>query len=204
MSSAAVRRDTIAARRAGGSNHRDRIVAAAVRAIEEHGGDAGLAVIADLAGLPRPHVYRHFTGKDELDRAVARHAAKTLGAWIRPSLTVRGTPPQVIEGLITRVLQWAAEHPNLYRFRVRLGPGEAVPQLTGALAAYLGNDGPPEHVVAGVIGMVDASVLWWFEHRDQIDQRALSASLSAQVWLLLSAALTTLDPAAALTPSYEG
>ncbi|XVU29719.1 TetR/AcrR family transcriptional regulator [Actinoplanes sp. CA-054009] len=201
MSSAAVRKDTVAARRAGGVNHRERIVAAAVRAIEEHGSDPGLAVIADLAGLPRPHVYRHFTGKDELDQAVARQAAKMLGAWIRPSLTVRGTPPEVIDGLVARVLQWAAVHPRLYRFRVRLSPGEAVPQLTRALAAYV-QTGPPEHVVAGVIGLVDSSVLWWFDHRDEIDQETLSASLSAQVWLLLAAALTTLDPTAPLTPSY--
>jgi AcrR family transcriptional regulator len=206
MSEAAVRRDTVASRRAGGTNQRDRIVEAAVRVIEEHGGDAGLGLIADQAGLPRPHVYRHFTGKDDLDRAVARHAAKTLGAWIRPSLSASGTPPEVITGIVARVLQWAVEHPNLYRFRVRLGPGEAVPQLTRAVAAYLRAAGydaqPPEHVIAGVIGLVDAGVLWWYEHRDAIDQDSLSASLSAQVWLLLAEMVQRLDPDAPLTPSY--
>src|SRR5690242_19416140 len=142
MRDAGVKRDTIAARRTAGAagdreRRRHRIVEAAVRAIEEHGADAALGAIADQAGLPRPHVYRNFTGKDDLDQAVARHAASLLSAWIRPSLTARGTPPQVIRGVVGRVLDWAVGHPNLYRFRARLGAPAAVGELGDALAAYL-------------------------------------------------------------------
>src|SRR5690349_7787003 len=98
-------RDTIAARRAAAPDEeRRRLIAeAAVHAIEEHGTDAGLGVIAYRAGLPRPHVYRHFTGRDDLDQEVARHAARLLSAWVRPSLTARGTPPDVIRGVVGRV-----------------------------------------------------------------------------------------------------
>ncbi|MEU4243342.1 TetR/AcrR family transcriptional regulator [Actinoplanes sp. NPDC026619] len=204
-----MKRDTIAARRAGATDdRRRRIVEAAARAIEEHGTGAGLGAIADQAGVPRPHVYRHFTGKDDLDEAVARHAARMLSAWIRPSLTASGTPSSVIHGLIDRVLQWAVEHPNLYRFRARLGSPAAVDELVDALAAYLraaGHDTrPPAYVIAGVVGMVDAGIVWWLDHPDETGAGALGAWLADQVLLVLQDMLRRIghpvDPAASLSP----
>jgi AcrR family transcriptional regulator len=212
MSDAGVKRDTIAARRAAvaaddRAERRQRIVEAAVRAIEEHGGDAGLGAVADQAGLPRPHVYRHFTGKDDLDQEVARHAARLLGAWIRPSLTARGTPSQVINGIVGQVLCWAIQHPHLYRFRARRDSG-AVGQLGDAIAAYLRAAGhearPPAHIVAGVIGLVDGGVIWWLDHRDETTPEELGEWLAAQVGLVLGDMLARaghrLDPTAELTP----
>ncbi|MEV8505717.1 helix-turn-helix domain-containing protein [Actinoplanes sp. NPDC051475] len=213
MNEAATRRDTIAARRAGRgaderARRREQIVHAAVRAIEEHGSGAGLGAVADQAGLPRPHVYRHFASKDDLDQEVARFAARLLSAWIRPALTASGTPPKVVHGIIGRVLEWAVDHPNLYRFRARLGQFAAVPELSRAGVAYLRAAGydmrPPAHVVAGVIGMVDASILWWLDHPEEMDIAALTDRLAAQVWLILADLLDhigrPLDPANELTP----
>jgi AcrR family transcriptional regulator len=189
-----VRRDTIAARRAAGAaddraRRRQRIVEAAVRAIEQHGADAGLGVVADQAGLPRPHVYRHFTGKDDLDAEVARHAAVLLSDWIRPSLTAPGAPPEVIRGIVGRVLHWAIGHPHLYRFRARHGSPAAVGELGDAVAAQLSTAGhdvrPPAHVIAGLIGLVDGSIIWWLDHRDETGPEALADWLAAQVWLVL-------------------
>jgi AcrR family transcriptional regulator len=214
MRESAVRRDTIAARRAAGAandraERRKRIVEAAVRAIEEHGADAGLAAVAGQAGVPRPHVYRHFTGKDDLDAEVARHAAGLLSDWIRPSLSAPGTPPEVIGGIIARVLRWAVEHPNLYRFRARHGSPAAVGELGDAVAAYLRAAGfdarLPAHAVAGVIGLVDGGIIWWLNHRDEAALDALGAGLSTQVWLVLADALGRsghrLDPATELHPA---
>ncbi|GGQ39370.1 TetR/AcrR family transcriptional regulator [Couchioplanes azureus] len=216
MGEAALKRDTIAARRraqAGDvrARRRQEIVDAAVRAIEELGCDAGLGAVADRAGLPRPHVYRHFTGKDDLDEEVARHAGRLLSAWIRPSLTARGTPPEVIRGVIGRVLRWAVDHPHLYRFRVRLGPAQAVPELADAAVAYLRAAGydarPPDHVVASVIGMVDAGVIWWLDHREGAGLDSLNEWLAAQVWLVLADMLERigrpLDPYAELAPALD-
>jgi AcrR family transcriptional regulator len=213
MSDAAVRRDTIAARRAAGAaddraRRRQQIVEAAVRAIEAHGAEAGLGAVADQAGLPRPHVYRHFTGKDDLDQEVARHAARLLSAWIRPSLTARGTPPVVIGGIIGRVLAWAVEHPNLYRFRARLGTPAAVGELGDAIAGYLRAAGyearPSAHLVAGIIGLVDGGIIWWLDHRAETGVDALAEWLAAQVLLVLADMLrragSTLDPSAELAP----
>ncbi|GAA0575823.1 TetR/AcrR family transcriptional regulator [Paractinoplanes ferrugineus] len=204
-----MKRDTIASRRAGATDDkRRRIVEAAARAIEEHGTEAGLAAIADQAGVARPHVYRHFTGKDDLDREVARHAARLLSAWIRPSLTASGTPAAVINGLIARVVAWAVDHPNLYRFRARLGERGAVGELVDALAAYLRAAGydtrPPAYVVAGIVGMVDAGLVWWLDHPDETGPDALTGWLADQVWLVLRDLLRRVghpvDPAIILSP----
>ena len=216
MRESAVRRDTIAARRKGGAaddrqQRRQRIVEAAVRAIEERGADAGLGAVADQAGLPRPHVYRHFTGKDDLDQEVARHAARMLSEWIRPSLTARGTPPEVIGGIIGRVLQWAVDHPNLYRFRAALSAPAAVGELGDAIAGYLRAAGydarPPAHAVAGVTGLVDGGIVWWLDHRDEIGPDGLAEWLAAQVWLVLGDMLhrlgRPLDPTTELAPDPD-
>ncbi|GIM96155.1 TetR/AcrR family transcriptional regulator [Paractinoplanes toevensis] len=204
-----MKRDTIAARRAAATDDRRRhIVEAAVRAIEAYGTEAGLSAIADQAGVPRPHVYRHFTGKDDLDQEVGRHAARELSTWIRPSLTARGTPASIIHGLIERVVQWAVDHPNLYRFRARLGSPAAVDELVDALAAYLRAAGydtrPPAYVVAGVIGLADAGILWWLDHPDETGRAALTDWLADQVWLVLADMLRRIghpfDPDATLSP----
>ncbi|WP_158603467.1 TetR/AcrR family transcriptional regulator [Micromonospora radicis] len=204
----AVRRDTIAARRAAAATEerarrRQLIVEAAARVIEEYGTDTGLNVVADRAGLPRPHVYRHFTGKEDLDQAVARHAARLLSAWIRPSLSAPGTPPEVVYAIIGRVLSWAVAHPNLYRFRARLGTAQAVPELADAAVVNLraaGYDAQlPAYVVAGVVGMVDAGIIWWFDHRDETGLDQLNDWLAAQVWRVVAEALGQ-PPAATPAP----
>jgi AcrR family transcriptional regulator len=201
MTQTARQSDTVAARRAGGppgqrEQRRQRIIEAAARAIDQHGAGAALGVVADQAGVPRPHVYRHFESKDDLDLHVARYAARQLRAWIRPALSARGTPPAIIRGIISKVLGWAIQHPNLYRFRARLGPSAAVPEFMNAGAAYMRTNGhdaaPPAQAVASIIGMVDASVLWWLDNNTELDADQLMERLAAQVWLVLTDVMTGL------------
>jgi AcrR family transcriptional regulator len=201
MAETARQSDTVAARRAGGpvgqrEQRRQRIIEAAAVAIDRYGTGAALGVVADQAGVPRPHVYRHFERRDDLDLEVARHAARQLSAWIRPALSARGTPPAIIRGIISKVLAWAMQHPNLYRFRARLGPSAAVPEFMNATAAYMHANGhgavPPAQAVASIIGMVDASVLWWLDNTTQLDADQLIERLAAQVWLVLTDVMTGL------------
>ena len=119
--------------------------------------------------VPNQGYRRHFTGRDDLDQAVARHAARLLSEWIRPALSAAGTPPEVVHGVIGRVLSWAMAHPNLYRFRARLGTAQAVPEITDTAVANLRAAGYrahlPAYVVASVVGMVDAGLIWWSGRR---------------------------------------
>lgn len=178
------------------------IINAAIAAIEEHGPDVLTAQIADRAGVPRTHVYRHFDGKAALDLAVSTHVATQLGQSIRAGLARGGTAQAIIHGAIDQHLGWVEEHPNLYRFlaqhsfRVRTdslgssGDAKSVfaAELTSLIARYmiaLGLDTEPaERVMVGVVGLVDATAAWWLD-RSELTRDAVTAELTDQVWLLL-------------------
>ena len=178
---------------------RAQVVQAAVDAIEEGGAGVGMGQIAERAGIPRPNVYRHFASKEQLDAEVARFAATELIRRVRPSFARSGTPVEVVRGLITPCVAWAAEHPHLFRFlaaqqqtkalhRARLGRTRLLSEIVDAARAYLSETplsaDPPEGVLVGVMGMVDASIIWWFDHHDE-SQEELVDRLTRQVTAVL-------------------
>jgi AcrR family transcriptional regulator len=178
------------------------IINAAIAAIEDHGPDVLTAQIADRAGVPRTHVYRHFEGKAALDLAVSTHVANQIGQSIRAGLAEGGTARAIIRGAIDQHLGWVEEHPNLYRFlaqhsfRVRTdslgssGDAKAViaAELTALISRYmvaLGLDTEPaERLMVGVVGLVDATAAWWLDRSD-LSREAVTDELTDQVWLLL-------------------
>ncbi|HEU5008725.1 MAG TPA: TetR/AcrR family transcriptional regulator [Jatrophihabitantaceae bacterium] len=201
------------------------IITAAISAIEQYGPDALTAQIAQVAGVPRTHVYRHFDGKQALDLAVSRHVAGELGDRIRTGLTGPGSPRQIIAGSIEAHLSWIEQHPNLYRFLAQhsyavaatgtpaVDDAKAVfaAELTALLQSYMRVFGldpsPAERVVVGVVGMVDATAAWWLEHRDAGSRDELTAALTDEVWVVIEATARslglTLDPDAKL-PTASG
>lgn len=178
---------------------RAQVVQAAIDAIEDGGAAVGMAQIAERAGIPRPNVYRHFASKEQLDAEVARYAATELLRRVRPHLSRSGTPAEVIRGLIGPCVAWAAEHPHLFRFlaaqqqtkalhRARLGRTRLLSEIVEATRSYLRETplptDPPEGVLVGVMGMVDASIIWWFDHHDE-SQEQLVERLTRQVTAVL-------------------
>lgn len=192
-----------------------RIITAAIQAIEEHGPDVLTAQIAEQAGVPRTHVYRHFDGKPALDLAVSTQVANEIGAQIRAGLATPGSALDVIGAAIDQHLAWVAAHPNLYRFLAQhaytvrtAGPGGAgdakaalAAELSALVQGYLrmfGADAVPvERVIAGVVGMVDATAAWWLGER-RPTHRELAEELTEQVWLIIDRAArragVVLDP----------
>lgn len=178
------------------------IINAAIAAIEEYGPDALTGQIADKAGVPRTHVYRHFEGKQALDFAVSRHVAQQIGQQIRAGLATQGSAREIIGASISQHLSWIEAHPNLYRFlaqhsyavdatgspAVDDAKAAFATELSALLAGYLQVFGldtaPAERVIIGVVGMVDATAAWWLEHRD-VPRAELTATLTEQVWLII-------------------
>jgi AcrR family transcriptional regulator len=180
------------------------IIRAAAEAIELYGDEAGTGQIAEIAGVARPHVYRHFSSRDELLLEVARYAAGDLKARVRPTLSRSGKPLDVIAGPVGESVDWAAEHPGLYRFitarkqtrdlhRDRLGRTHFLSEIVEAANLYLQAHGIPagshDGIMAGLMGMVDASIIWWLDHRDE-PRDDLVDRLTRQVWLVLADMLT--------------
>lgn len=178
------------------------IITAAIEAIEQYGPDALTAQIADKAGVPRTHVYRHFDGKQALDLAVSRHVAREIGETIRAGLAATGSARAIIGGAVDQHLRWVEAHPNLYRFLAQhayavgtTGSTSAddaktafATELTRLLERYLAMFGldtaPAERVIIGVVGMVDSTAAWWLEHPD-VPREELTTALTEQTWLII-------------------
>jgi AcrR family transcriptional regulator len=178
------------------------IINAAIAAIEAHGPHALTGQIAEMAGVPRTHVYRHFEGKQALDFAVARHVAGQIGRQIRAGLATKGSARDIISAAISQHLGWIEAHPNLYRFlalhayAVNATGSQTVDdakaafatELTALLERYMKyfeiDTSPAERVIVGVVGMVDSTAVWWLEHRD-IQRAELTSALTEQVWVIL-------------------
>jgi AcrR family transcriptional regulator len=196
------------------------IITAAIAAIEKHGPDVLTGRIAENAGVPRTHVYRHFDGKQALDLAVSRHVAAQIAAQLRAGLATSGSPREIISASISQHLGWIEAHPNLYRFLAQHSYAVSAtgsPAVDDAKAAFAGeltsllsgymrmlnmDTAPAARVSVGVVGMVDATAAWWLEHRD-VSREELTAALTEQVWLIIDHAArslgVTIDPSVPLS-----
>ena len=179
------------------------VVEAATAAIDELGASVGTAQIAERAGIPRPHVYRYVESREHLDALVARAAATQLLDHVRPAFATPGTGHEIVLGVIDSTVEWAAAHPNLYRFmaqrpqtpgehRMRFGRTRFLDTVAQAIAAYLRSTDlvieVPEGVLAGLIGMADGTIVWWLDHQDE-QQDAMVARLTRQIEAVVTDAL---------------
>lgn len=118
------------------------IIGAAVTAIEEYGPDVRTAQIAQQAGVPRTHVYRHFDGKPALELAVF---ATELTAVIQSYLRAFGvdTPPAErvivgVVGLVDATAAWWLERHDVARAELGAELSEQVWLLIQRAAHRLG------------------------------------------------------------------
>lgn len=196
--------DTVSVRRStNDSEHRAprraKILEAAAECIEEFGPEAGTSQIAERAGVPRPHVYRYFDSKDDLDDQVARFAADALVDRVRPAMSSSGTGAEIVGRVIAETVSWARQNPRLYCFMAvrqqrkvsngaKLGRGRYFAEVMAASTAYLQasriEPQGPDGVMAGLIGMVDASIVWWLEKQDE-SAEMLIERLTRHSWIIL-------------------
>jgi AcrR family transcriptional regulator len=199
----------------------EQVLAAARKAIEEHGPDALSGQITLRANLACPNVYRHFASVDDLAHAVARSAYRELRAEIEVRLDLPGTPLDVIRACTAAQVSWADGHPNLYRFLVSRGyrrrsqsqtveRSDLATEITAAAARYFPRlaDEPDtvEATLVGLIGLFDASVLRWLS-RSVVTRQQLIDRLTAQAWLILEQHLhkcgIRVDPAVLLPQRWR-
>src|ERR1700736_2557617 len=89
-------------RRSPGSDTRERILSAAATCF----GRIGVAAtrmedIADEAGMQRPHLYRYFSGKDDIVRQVVVDEVRRRGRDLRRQISLRGpVGPLLLESLV--------------------------------------------------------------------------------------------------------
>ena len=187
--------------------HRDQrradLVAAAVRAIDRQGTNAGIAEMAAEAGVSKPVLYRYFADKDELHAAVGQWGAGEVLDRLLPALRSDLPVRERVTHAVDAYLSTLEEHPQVFLLLVRhrgadpLADGKV--KIAGALARVLTGtlEGLEVHPDAaepwaeGIVGLGLATGEWWLE-RSTMDRRTVGAHLSAFIWHALDGAATEL------------
>ncbi len=174
-------------------------VQAGVEAVDTIGLDASAEEIAERAGVSRTVLYRYFSGRDDLDQAIAESIIAAVIESVVPVLTLDTdtTPRTVIEGTVGVIFDWFEQHPNLYFFLRAQRSGPSLDSIESTLAAHIAvilkfmlavfgvepdEADPGAH---GIVGLVEAMGAWWLGTRS-MSRDQMAALASESVWYLLS------------------
>ncbi len=176
------------------ATRREELVDAAVAAIDEHGASASIAQIAQSAGVSKPVLYRYFSDKDDLYRAVGMWGANQVVASLVPILVGDGPLRERVERACSAYLTLISRHPHVFFLLVE-HPNNEDPLADGremVAAAFsrtlgdglrdLGVDAAgAEPWAHGLVGLGLSTGEWWLRRRT-MSRAAVSRHLSSFVW----------------------
>ncbi len=192
------------------------VLTAAIDLIEEQplGSELRVQQIAERAGLVRTVVYRLFSNRVDLNRAVQIHIVGMIRERLDSTLVLSGSIEEIIHSIVGGYVGWVAEHPHLHEMAQRaLGDGEpgeldrAVDQLGSdvstlfqAGSTLLGHELDDDQLntldllVVGLLGQVRGSVNQWVRRPDRkLSPRALTAMLSRWIWYQIDGQAREMD-----------
>lgn len=180
-------------------DRRASILAAAIAAVDDLGSAVRMDEIAEMAGISKPVVYRHFDSKGGVYEAVARQVSAELLAELETVLGDGPLPPRDrLAGTIDTFLAAIERHPERYRFL--LSPAAERPEVSRTVddftsqlarrlrpvieAAYdeagLTVDRPVA-VAHALVGMAHQVGVWWLQQED-IARRDVRDLLVGMAW----------------------
>lgn len=191
------------------AERREKIVMAAIRAIESAppGADLSVQKVADEAGIVRTVIYRHFDGKPELVRAVQAHIVAELRDLLDAELRLDRSLQQILNSAVATYVSWADKNPNLYATMEREVADGKPSELSGGIdhlaqrllaMVRLGADmmemeirgvdyATLETVAYGVIGQIRGTVSHWIRTSPrQPSATDLATILSRSLWFQLA------------------
>jgi AcrR family transcriptional regulator len=174
------------------------MVEAAMAAVREHGAGVSVAEMAASAGITKPVLYRYFSDRADLQRAVGLRAADWLMERMAPALVAGTEPQRQIAAVVDAFLAGIEEEPELWRFVVHNPAGRQagteivedvreqiarlLAQLIGGKLRLAGRDsGGAEAWAYGLVGMVQSAGDWWLERRT-MSREDLTRYLTALIW----------------------
>ena len=173
---------------------RAELVEAAVAAIDEHGPSASIAEIAASAGVSKPVLYRYFTDKDDLYRAVGAWGANAVIEGLLPVLVSDRPIRERVELGCDAYLKLISRHPHVFFLLVEhptnedpLADGKEMVAATisrtlGDALRDLGVDAAgAEPWAHGLVGLGLSTGEWWLR-RHTMSRTAVSAYLSSFIW----------------------
>jgi AcrR family transcriptional regulator len=160
------------------STQRAHLIESAITVIQREGPGASMDQMAAQAGVTKPILYRHFSDRAGLVKAIAEFAFSEVSAALEAALHANATPRDLVESTIDTYLVFIESDPDVYRFLVQRGVSEAgvsindyIWRTSRQVATVLGealraaglDSGPAEVWAFGIVGMVHASGDWWLE-----------------------------------------
>lgn len=188
---------------------RQQIIDGAIAVVEagEPGTEFHVQQIAERAGMSRTVVYRHFSDRADLDRALQVEILDDLWAQLLPAVTLDGTIPEIIERIVSTYVGWAVAHPALHRlaeqdsFGAGAGPlqqgieriaAQVVELITTAveiLGLEMSDDEQAaiDPLVFGLVGAVFSAVRRWVSKPERTPAApALVKLVTESVWHILN------------------
>ncbi len=175
-------------------SRRTELVEAAVAAIDQHGASASIAQIAASAGVSKPVLYRYFSDKDDLYRAVGHWGAHEVVNAVVPTMASDRPLRERVERACTQYLTLISRHPNVFFLLVEhpnnLDPFADGKEMVAAAFARTLNDGLAEVGVDasgsepwayGLLGLGLSTGEWWLRRRT-MSKAAVSRHLSSFIW----------------------
>jgi AcrR family transcriptional regulator len=192
---------------------RAEFVDAALGVIAEQGPAVSVEDIAARVGVARTRLYRHFTDRADLERAISARVAEKVLAELDPLWHPRGSARQMIAGAIGAYVRWIGANRNLFLYlhahsRPDGEPGSVsgvrravAEHLSGLFGGYLSLLGLDPSVAAdlahAVVGMVESVADRWAAV-DGSEPDVVIERLGRWTWAMLAETLAgagvTLDP----------
>lgn len=200
---------------------RRRVVDAAISLFDEGHANATLLEIGARAGVSRASLYRQFSDRADLERAVQQHILDDLWSRIAPTLQLGRTVRETLHAPIAAYVGWAAAHPQLHRVtdldtspdsaRER-GLRQVAATVAEALAVWFTDTGAhvtdvdratAEPLAFGLVSGVHGTVRRWLELGATVpDERHLVELVTDAAWGMIDVRLqaygVVVDPRAEL------
>jgi AcrR family transcriptional regulator len=151
---------------------RAEFVEAALGVIAEQGAEVSVEDIAARVGVARTRLYRHFTDRADLERAITARVTQLVVDHMDALWHPRGSARQMITGAIGGYVGWLDANRNLHRYLLGHAGADDDPgsypavrrtvaeHLTGIFGGYLGIVGVEPAVTTdlahAVVGMVES------------------------------------------------
>jgi AcrR family transcriptional regulator len=178
--------------------------------IAEQGAEVSVEDIAARVGVARTRLYRHFTDRADLERAITARVAQSVVEHMDALWHPRGSARQMITGAIGGYVGWLDANRNLHRYLLAHAgsvddPGSypavrrsVAEHLTGLFSGYLGILGVEPAVTAdlahAVVGMVESVARRQMTEGTSADETSETADevvarLAEWTWVLLDSVL---------------
>jgi AcrR family transcriptional regulator len=184
---------------------RSELIDAAILAVRDYGDAVGMDQIAAVAHTSKPVIYRYFSDKADLYRAIGQRMAAALGRIMAAATAGHSDPRARLHAGVDSYLSVLDETPELYQFVIsnsasdrRGADGAVLENFLSMFEAFLTaevRDSFAQHGVepgaatpwaVGIVGFMRAIGDWWLANRAQMTRSELAEYVTVTLWAGLS------------------